>query len=537
VIIELWAALVLDRRAMTKPTVPGRLPAQVPFIIGNEAGERFGFYGMRNVLTKFAVGWLLLSLPLGERDAGAKEIFHAFVMGVYFFPLLGGWLADRVLGRYRTIFWLSLLYTGGYALLAACTAFRPGFYLGLFLIALGSGGIKPCVSTFVGDQFDQSNKRLAKVVFDAFYWVINFGSFFASLLIPWVLTGGDEPWRPHLAFGIPGLLMAVATLVFWWGRKDYVLVPPAPADPNSFLAVSRTALRSARAPRSAQLLVGLGGLAVLGSLIAIPRLGAIPGLCLALGLFFGGSGTWLSLECARGAHPDEDVDGVRVVLRLLILFALVTPFWSLFDQKASTWILQGEQMQLPGWSWFKTASQMQALNPALVMLLIPLNNLVFFPLARRLGFEPTALRRMGLGITLSGVAWVGIALLQLRIDALKVDGLRVPVLWQAIPYVILTLSEVLVSATGLEFAYSQAPARMKSAVAAFWSLAVTVGNLWVLLVNLVVKNGALTAAIEARGWGVMAAQMFFFAAFAFSAAALFVFYARRYVVVDRYRSS
>ncbi|NEL41984.1 MAG: POT family MFS transporter, partial [Xanthomonas perforans] len=97
------------------------------------------------------------------------------------------------------------------------------------------------------------------------------------------------------------------------------------------------------------------------------------------------------LERARGIHPDTAVEGVRALLRVLVIFALVTPFFSLFDQKASTWVLQGREMTMPAWF---TASQMQALNPLLVMLLIPFNNLVLYPLLRRGGWEPTALRRM-----------------------------------------------------------------------------------------------------------------------------------------------
>jgi POT family proton-dependent oligopeptide transporter len=516
------------------PSAP-KLPRQVPFIIGNEAGERFGFYGMRNVLTKFLVGWLLLALPTGERDAAAKEVFHAFVMGVYFFPLLGGWLADRLWGRYLTILRLSVIYTLGYALLAASTTWTLGFNAGLFLIALGSGGIKPCVSTFVGDQFDQQSKALAKTVFDAFYWVINFGSFFASLLIPLVLTGGSEAWRPRLAFGIPGVLMALATLVFWLGRKRYVRVPAAPADPNSFLAVCLTSLRASGAGR---VVLGFAVTGALGALFTIPVLGAVAGLCLSLVVLLavGGAGAWWHLDSAKARHPAEDVDGARVVLRLLVVFALVTPFWSLFDQKASTWVLQGEQMSLPGWSFFTTASQLQAFNPFLVMLLIPFNQRVLFPLVERLGVAVTPLRKMATGIAFSGLAWVLVALLQVQVEALKAQGQQVPVLFQMAPYALLTFGEVLVSATGLEFAYSQAPARMKSAVAAFWSLAVTVGNLWVLVVNATVKSPTVTAAIVAQGHSVLVSQMAFFAAFAFVAAALFAWYARRYVVVDYYRA-
>src|SRR6476660_1724136 len=164
--------------AIPDPKAP--IPRQIAYIIGNEGCERFSFYGMRNILTQFLVAAPLLAAAsqsqLG-REAAAKEVFHTFVLGVYFFPLLGGWLADRYLGKYHTILYLSIVYCAGHACLAVSENHKGGFFAGLFLIALGSGGIKPCVSAFVGDQFDRSNKSLARVVFDAFYWIINFGSF------------------------------------------------------------------------------------------------------------------------------------------------------------------------------------------------------------------------------------------------------------------------------------------------------------------------------------------------------------------------
>ena len=155
---------------------------------------------MRNILTPFLISTLLLFLPEADRAGEAKHVFHTFVIGVYFFPLLGGWIADRFFGKYNTVFWLSLVYCAGHACLAAFDDNLKGFYFGLFLIALGSGGIKPLVSSFVGDQFDQTNKHKAKLVFDAFYWMINFGSFFASLLMPIFLKN----YGPSVAFGIPG---------------------------------------------------------------------------------------------------------------------------------------------------------------------------------------------------------------------------------------------------------------------------------------------------------------------------------------------
>jgi POT family proton-dependent oligopeptide transporter len=215
---------------------------------------------------------------------------------------------------------------------------------------------------------------------------------------------------------------------------------------------------------------------------------------------------------------------------VLVLFALVTPFWSLFDQKASTWVLQADAMTKP--SWFQS-SQMQALNPALVMVLIPFNNLMLYPLLRRFGYEPTALRRMTAGIAFAGVSWIIVGAMQLILDG----GHAFTIAWQILPYALLTLGEVLVSATGLEFAYSQSPPSMKGAIMAFWMLSVTIGNLWVLVVNAGVKNDSVIGMIKSSGFGVTAFQMFFFAVFAFAAALVFGLVARRYPVADHYRKA
>nr|HPM56445.1 MFS transporter [Thermomonas sp.] len=479
----------------TAPTA--RMPRQIPFIIGNEACERFSFYGMRNILVQFLVSSVILAyIPEAQREGAAKDVFHSFVIGVYFFPLLGGWLADRFFGKYNTVLWFSLIYCAGHACLALFEDNRNGFYTGLFLIALGSGGIKPLVVSFCGDQFTTANKHLAKIVFDAFYWVINFGSFFASLLMPLFL----QNYGPAVAFGIPGVLMFIATLIFWLGRRQYVRVPPTRGeDPDSFFNVARTALKAqvAGQGRPGLLVAGFGVVLAVAMLIcwalhawfgvSLPfwpeDFHFVITACLALGslIAFGGIGVSMQLERARGQHPDPAVDAVRTVLRILIVFALTTPFWSLFDQKASTWVIQGKAMVIPHEAWWwpsrivQTAGQMQALNPIMVMAIIPFNNLLLYPALRRWGFEPTALRRMGTGIAVAGVAWIIAALLQLRIDG----GEAVSLSTQVWPYLILTFAEVLVSATALEFAYSQATQSMKGVIMAFWYLTSTFGSLWV----------------------------------------------------------
>jgi POT family proton-dependent oligopeptide transporter len=524
------AALAGESAAAVPTSRADRFPPQVPYIIANEACERFSFYGMRNILTPFLATMLLLYLPEEHRQGAAKDVFHTFVIGVYFFPLLGGWLADRFFGKYDTIFWLSLVYCVGHGLLALFEDNRHGFYTGLFLIALGSGGIKPLVSSFMGDQFDQHNKHRAKVAFDAFYWSINLGSFFASLLMPIFL----RHLGPSVAFGIPGILMLIATIVFRVGKPQYVMLPPAPEDPHSFLRVVRTAL-TAKVPGRGNpglVLAGLGAVLAVASFALVPMLGFVASACVGLVaiLALGGAGTWIQLDRARGVHPDVAVDGVRAVLRVLMAFAFVTPFWSLFDQKASTWILQANDMAKP--DWFEPA-MMQALNPALVMVLLPFNNLVLYPLLRRRGHELTSLRKMTAGIAFSGLAWIAVGLIQVAMDG----GSALSITWQILPYALLTFGEVLVSATGLEFAYSQAPLAMKGVIMSFWNLAVTVGNLWVLLANAGVRNEAVLGSIAGTGMSVTAFLMFFFAGFAFLAALGFGLYARTYPTVDHYRAA
>ena len=517
---------------MSATDTASRMPRQIPYIIGNEGCERFSFYGMRNILVQFLITSLLLQhITAGsERELAAKDLMHTFMIGVYFFPLLGGYLADRFFGKYNTIIWFSLIYCAGHACLAMFEDSRTGFFTGLGLIALGAGGIKPLVASFVGDQFTKSNEHLAKVVFDGFYWIINFGSLFASLLMPLFLKN----YGASVAFGIPGILMFIATFVLWLGRKKYVMVMPADvADPHSFSKVIRTALTTQRPGegRMGYLLAVAGVMGAVASFALIPSLGFVISFCIALVvLLIGvGGGAYIQLDRARGVHPDVAVDGVKGVLRVLVAFALVTPFFSLFDQKASTWVIQGNAMTKPDWF---VSSQMQALNPALVMILIPFNNLVLYPMLKRLGWEPTALRRMTAGIAFSGLAWIVIGLIQVVMDG----GEPMTIVWQVLPYALLTFGEVLVSATGLEFAYSQAPQAMKGVVMSFWNLTTTIGNLWVLLANAAVRNESVTTNIATTGLSVTAFQMVFFAVFALIAALIFGLYARSYRVVDNYRS-
>ena len=458
---------------MPSPSLTSRLPPQIPFIIGNEACERFSFYGMRNILTVFLIDWLLKNeVPAqGVREASAKAVFHLFVFGVYFTPLLGGFLADRFLGKYRTILYISLLYCAGHACLAMFPDNRTGFYTGLALIALGSGGIKPCVSALVGDQFTAENKHLVNKVFAVFYWSINLGSFFASLIIPKTL----RLFGPSVAFGIPGVLMGIATLVFWLGRNQYVKIPPTGKNPHSFLAVVGSAWRHRGQARQ-------------------------------------------FLDGARSEHPQEAVEGVKAVFRVLSIFAFVPFFWMLFDQKASTWVVQARSMDLRIGPFNFEPAQMQLVNPALVMLLIPFTTGILYPAFKRIGWELKPLRRMPIGLALGATSFVIAGLLNIPVSS----GQRLSILWQIVPYVVLTVSEILVSVTGLEFAYTQAPRTMKSVIQSFWNLTTAAGNLAVAIVSaLAFFHGT--------------ALFFYYAGFAYLAAVGLALVARRYKVLEWYR--
>jgi POT family proton-dependent oligopeptide transporter len=211
----------------TSPADLEGMPPGVPHIIGNEAAERFSFYGMKAVLAVYMAHYLhLMGDQPGQamNEAAATARVHLFNTAVYLTPFLGALLSDLFLGKYRTIIYLSVVYCighGALALMGTTWSASGWLIVGLALIALGSGGIKPCVSAHVGDQFGAKNAHLLPRIFNWFYFSINLGAFASMLLTPWLL----EWYGPHWAFGVPGVLMALATVVFWIGRKRFIHVP------------------------------------------------------------------------------------------------------------------------------------------------------------------------------------------------------------------------------------------------------------------------------------------------------------------------
>jgi len=398
------------------------MPRGIPYIVTNEAAERFSFYGMKGILIIFMTKYLLDSQ--GEQDFmgadEAKGYYHLFTSAVYFTPILGAIIADALFGKYRTILSLSIVYCAGHLCLALDDT-RFGLALGLGLIALGSGGIKPCVSAHVGDQFGKTNQDLLEKVFGWFYFAINLGAFASTLLTPWLLAN----YGPHVAFGVPGVLMGLATLFFWMGRNVFVHIPP-------------------------------GGLAFLKETFSSVGLKSFP--------------------------------------RLLIIYLFVAMFWALFDQTGSAWVLQADRMDLRflGFEWFP--SQIQAVNPIMIMLLIPVFygiKIIGWPglytlIDRR--FALTPLRKISIGFFLTVPAFLIPAWIESRLAA----GDFVNIGWQLLAYAIMTTAEVFVSITCLEFSYTQAPKRMKSLIMACFLVSVSLGNIFVAGVNFFIHEDGPT---------------------------------------------
>ena len=198
----------------------------MPFIIGNEVAERFSYYGMRAILPTFLVAQFFNpghdAALTAVAEARANDFVHSFAALGYALPVVGALLADWVVGKYRVILYLSLLYCVGHALLAAFAEDLNGFRLGLLVVAVGMGGIKSSVTANLGDQFNRHNAHLLPKAYGWFQLAIDVGAALSTAFIPELYAR----YGAAVAFGVPGLLMGAATLTFWLGRKRYVRVPP-----------------------------------------------------------------------------------------------------------------------------------------------------------------------------------------------------------------------------------------------------------------------------------------------------------------------
>jgi solute carrier family 15 oligopeptide transporter 1 len=308
----------------------------------------------------------------------ATVAYHSFNLGCYFTPLFGALMADMWLGKFKTIFLISLIYVMGQILNTVTAIPTLGIppveftFLGLFLIALGTGGIKPCVSAFGGDQFKLPEQTLQlETFFTIFYFSINCGSLLSTIITP-ILRGekcfGDDSCF-SLAFGVPALLMATSTLVIVAGRPLYTSKPP---QGNVLPQVCGTIwYASCQSVRKKKEVVG----------------------------------HWL--DRAKAKYDSVLVEDIKRLLEVLVLYLPLPVFWALYDQTGSRWTFQASRLNMeviPG-VINVLPEQMQVVNPALILIFLPLFNRVIYPLFTKCGILKRPLERMVVGGLLTASAF------------------------------------------------------------------------------------------------------------------------------------
>ncbi|GFG30408.1 hypothetical protein Cfor_05861 [Coptotermes formosanus] len=360
-----------------------KYPKSVFFIVSNEFCERFSYYGMRTILA------IYLRNVLGYNDDDATVIYHVFAMLCYFFPLFGAMLADTLLGKFRTIFYVSIVYAIGNVVVALASATgaieipaRELSIVGLLLIAVGTGGIKPCVSAFGGDQFKlPQQERQLQQFFSLFYFAINSGSLISTFITP-VLREDvkclDQETCYPLAFGIPAILMIVSVIIFVIGKRLYIIKKP---EGNVVLQVSKC----------------------IGH--ALVRKGKLKK--------HEKREHWL--DYADDKYDKTLINDTKATLRVLFLYLPLPIFWALFDQQGSRWTFQATRMTGELGSWALKPDQMQVVNPLLILIFIPVFETVVYPLLARCNIK-RPLQKLGIGGVLAAVAFVISAIVEIQLQ-------------------------------------------------------------------------------------------------------------------------
>ncbi|GMR54462.1 hypothetical protein PMAYCL1PPCAC_24657, partial [Pristionchus mayeri] len=405
---ELPAAMAPPRDGIkmytTWPEMIKHWPKTTFCIVSNEFCERFSYFGMRTVLTFY-----ILNVLKFDEDT-STIFFNCFSILCYLTPMLGSIIADGYIGMFWTIFSVSILYAVGQIMLAVASTqiwtspIHPWLDLaGLVVIGFGTGGIKPCVAPFGADQFDKGQDRMTSIYFSLFYFSINAGSMISTFISPIFRAQpcmGQDSCYP-LSFGVPAVLMIVATGVFMIGSPWYRKNPPTE---NVFAEMFRI----------------IGG--ALGNKFSSRNAGPTSHWlehyldthkcendpkCMAL------KGTKKKTQhlCQKKQYV-QDVIGL---FKLIVMFLPVPMFWALYDQQGSIWLLQGIEMDCNVFGVLLLPDQMQTLNAVLILIFIPLFEVVIYPLFS-MCFKITPLRKMVIGGWLAALAFLITGFVQLQVN-------------------------------------------------------------------------------------------------------------------------
>ncbi|GAA0155637.1 transporter [Lithospermum erythrorhizon] len=495
-----------------------------PFILGNECCERLAYYGIATNLVNY------LTKKLHEGNVSAARNVTTWQGTCYLTPLIGAVLADAYWGRYWTIAVFSIIYFFGMCVLtlsAAVPAFVPAecvgsvcpsattgqyaiFFLGLYLIALGTGGIKPCVSSFGADQFDDTDQkeRVKKgSFFNWFYFTINIGALISSSLIVWI----QENLGWGIGFGIPALFMGISVASFFSGTSLYRFQKPGGSPLTRICQVLVAAFRKCSLP--------------------------VPHDC---NLLFETSDKFSAIEGSRKLlHTDElkcldkaavisddenkssdyfnpwklctvtQVEELKILLRMFPVWATGIVFSAVYAQMSTMFVEQGTVMDTSIGSFNIPAASLSTFDVISVIVCVIMYDRFLVPIARKLtgkerGFSE--LQRIGIGLFISilsmfAAALVEIKRLQLARDLGLVDkAVTVPlsIFWQIPQYFLVGASEVFTFIGQLEFFYDQSPDAMRSLSSALNLLTTCLGNYLSSFILTVVT--ALTTGGGRAGW-------------------------------------
>jgi POT family proton-dependent oligopeptide transporter len=413
-----------------------------------EMWERFTYYGMRAILVLFMVA-AIADGGLGLDDRTANAVYGLYISATYLLSLFGGWIADRLIGQQRAVFAGGVLIVLGNAVLGLGDV--ELFFLGLTVIVLGVGLLKPNISAIVAQLYPEGGSR-RDAGFSIFYMGINTGAFIGSLLVPIVAAGFG--WGA--GFALPAIGMVLG-LVQFQATKHYLGsagVSPPGAHASWWPVVVFLAIVAGIAVLSTTGILSLDPVAI--SLGANWVLVALAAGYFAYLLMFAG------LDRAERSR----------VWAMMALFIACAMFWAGFEQAGASFNLFADRhTDRDVFGWMMPAGVLQAVNPLLIIIFAPLFAALWVNLGRR-NLDPSSPAKFGLGLVLMGTGF----LVMFAAAGYVVQGETVLPTWLILTYLLHTFGELCLSPVGLSSMTKLAPARFVGQVMGVWFLATAVGN-------------------------------------------------------------
>jgi proton-dependent oligopeptide transporter, POT family len=425
-----------------------------------EMWERFSYYGIRPLLVLFMTA-ALTSGGFGMERNVASAIVGVYAASVYLASLPGGWIADRWLGLRRAVFWGGVFISLGHLSIAFSIVFRrSAFFLGLILIVVGTGLLKPNVSAIVGDLYPEGGAR-RDAGFSVFYMGINLGALIAPLVTGFL--GERVAW--HLGFGAAGIAMVI-------GLIQYRLTAPKTLGPLG-LAPSGTPAEQRRVKNYT-----LAGTAVVALVVILTMTGVIHINPVALAqnmsaIIIGMSVLYFGYLFFFAGMNGPEKKGIAVVL---VLFVFSAVFWAAFEQAPTSLNLFARDFtDRRVFGWEMPTSFLQSVNSLFVILFAPLFGVMWVALAKR-GLQLSSPTKFALGLLVTGLAFL-LMLWASNIVIRGGQGTLVSAWWLTASYLLQTFGELSISPVGLSSMTQLAPRKFVGQMMGVWFTATALGNL------------------------------------------------------------